>query len=457
MREHDGGVPRVDSGVRRLSFHLNDFPFREYFPADEVPVDFHDSRIRFQGSVNVLFGPYRTRRMRAGAFVHVALFFDRPFENQIFSGNSGVYPAMVDDFFTYADGVGFRVDVHVAVHGGDDEFATSFVDDFGSRSGRRRKIEILGYRRLDDDSSDVHSGFAEFAGDFFQKFLLGFDLRKEIRELRKVDPSVRMDFRGFVLAEFLRGLYGRGVGSFYRVRLRGHGHASGLLGFRIDSGANFLFAKPVPDAVFPEVRDELVEIQFRLLLFDSDDFGTARVETRNRLVDEHGFEKILGVRKSRGNLHGPVQGPAFVGNADDVRREAEFGGNAFGFEFLLDFERLVRMVHDLAERGIVQFEEVRARRERAVGELIERSRVFFENREVEIVSVGFLGYETWKEDFPLLEIRHVSKYSPALGDDVAGLGLDSFRSALRHGHRMRRNCPGHLFGRRGRYVTYRGG
>lgn len=264
-----------------------------------------------------------------------------------------------------------------------------------------------------------------------------------------------MDFRGFVLAEFLRSLYGRGVGSFYRVGLHGDGHASGLLGFRIDSGANFLFAKPVPDAVFPEVRDELVEIQFRLLLFDSDDFGTARVETRNRLVDEHGFEKILSVRESRGNLHGPVQGSAFVGNADDVRREAEFGGNAFGFEFLLDFERLVRMVHDLAERGIVQFEEVRARRERAVGELIEHPRVFFENREVEIVSVGFLGYETRKEDFPLLEIRHGSEHSPALGDDVAGLSAYPFGSAEGLVYGVRRNEARHFFRSGGRYVIER--
>lgn len=136
MSEHDGGVPRVDSGVRRLSFHLDVLPFRENFPADEVTVDLHDSRIGFQSAVNVLFGPYRTRGIRAGTFVHVAFFFDRPFENQVLTGDFGIDSAMVDDFFAYADDVRFRVDVHVTVHGRYDKFATALVDDFRSRSGR---------------------------------------------------------------------------------------------------------------------------------------------------------------------------------------------------------------------------------------------------------------------------------------------------------------------------------
>lgn len=264
-----------------------------------------------------------------------------------------------------------------------------------------------------------------------------------------------MDFRRFVLTELLGGFDGRGVVSFYRVGLYGDGHASGFLRFGVDCRPDFLFAKTVPDAVFPEVRDELVEIQFRFLLFDGDDFGTARVETRNRLVDEHGFEKILGVRESRRNLHGSVQRAAFVGNADDVRREAEFGRYAFGFELLLNLERLFRMVRDLAERAIVELEEVRARRERAVGEFVERPRVLFEDQEVEIVSVWFLDDETREEDFALLEIRHVSKHSPSLGDDVPRLGADSFRRAQRFVHGVRRNVAGDLFGRGGRYVTER--
>lgn len=167
MLEDDRTVSRVDEGVGNPSFHFHAVSFGEHFSPYEVPVDFHHSRVRLQGSVHVLFRPYRARGIRTRPFVDVALLFDGSFEDQILPGDPGIDSSMVDDLFADADGVRFRIDVHVSVHRRDEYLATALVDDPRARSGRRREVEILGNRRFDDGSSDVHARGTEFAGNFF--------------------------------------------------------------------------------------------------------------------------------------------------------------------------------------------------------------------------------------------------------------------------------------------------
>ncbi|MDQ1343577.1 MAG: hypothetical protein QG650_296 [Patescibacteria group bacterium] len=445
------GIRGMYPGVRCPALDFDPCSSREDFAARNVFFDDHRSAVGDDGAVNALpdvdgISGY------LDIFLDVAVFFEMfPFEFET-ARLAHARPFAVNDLLADGNRVALLVDIHVTVHAGSEENPSVHALDTGSGARYAREVEIFRRRRFDDGPADVFSRFSERTRNLFDKADVFRHLGKTVAEMPEVHPSSFEDGRSLVLVEPVAHFAGFRVLSVNRIRLSRDGFPP-LFGFVGDERPDFGFEKTVPNALVPEMRDELVKIEIRPFAHGFFDRFPCLVDFFLLTLHVEGFEKVLRIRKIRRGLDDAVEGAPVFRNSDDVGGETEFRRTFCGFELIFPLRYPFGGMYEFEECGVIETEEIRPFQKNPVYELVKGSGVFFYESQIGVISVFFSEYEIRKQDFPFRKISEISKNPGRSHNGVIrggfrpGYGVGRYRTHGRNsGNRAGRFGNGRGFG-----------